>query len=91
MKTGCHKPLVNVDRGLDLGTPGGSEWPFHTVIIIKAVNNTTVDVGFRNIVYSIPTSSVTIEAAAMQLGLSSATMTPSPTPRGTQILIIYAQ
>ena len=29
MKTGCHKPLVNVDRGLDLGTPAGSEWPFH--------------------------------------------------------------
>ena len=29
MKTGCHKPPVNVDRGLVLGTPGGSEWPFH--------------------------------------------------------------
>ena len=49
-----------------------------TVIIIKAVNNTTVDVGFRNHVYSIPTSSVTIEAASMQLGPSSTTMTPSP-------------
>ena len=49
-----------------------------TVIILKAVNNSTVDVGFRNHVYAIPTSSVTIEAASMQLGPSSATMTPSP-------------
>ena len=31
VKTGCHKPLANVDRGLDLGTPGGSEWPFHNI------------------------------------------------------------
>ena len=30
VKTGCHKPPVNVDRVQDLGTPGGSEWPFHT-------------------------------------------------------------
>ena len=29
VKTGCHEPPVNVDRGLDLGTPGGLEWPFH--------------------------------------------------------------
>ena len=51
-----------------------------TVIVITSVNNTTVDVGFRNRVYRIPTgtSSVLIEAASMQLGPSSATMTPSP-------------
>ena len=49
-----------------------------TVIVFKSVNNTTVDVVFRNRVYRIPTSSVLIEAASMQLGPSSAAMTPSP-------------